>query len=208
MLESNMLNLTFNIFLQFLLPSSFSFSDKLNLMVAVFCLFFLLAYCCCFYFYVFTFERQRHSEILLSKTKYRLRSFMFETIFIVSRNFIRGIIHAFFIRDYKLQISLLSASDLIFLVFAIKMWRCFEYKAIAVLSILYTICLLTFDSFFCLKAIVPIEMGDWNEEKVATILVLILLLFSISISVFFFSALIYQAVKKLCRSNKSKTNTK
>lgn len=129
---------------------------------------------------------------------------MFEAIFVVSRNFARGVIHAFFIGNYKIQISFLSVTDLIFIAVAIKMWNCFEYKVIAVLSILYSMGFFAFDLFFSLKAILPGEKSDWNDEKITMILVLILVMISLSTSLFFLLALVYETIKSCCKSSKRK----
>lgn len=146
-----MLKLTFNCFIQLLLPSHFSTFDKLNLIVTLTFLLLLLLYCLCYYPLIFTYFREADSEVLLVKSKFMFRSFYFECVCIVFRNFIRSLVHSLFISCYSIQISLLAFIDFVFLVATIKLWCCFENRVIALLSILYLFTFFLFDLFFSLK---------------------------------------------------------
>jgi hypothetical protein len=146
-----MLKLTFNCFNQILLPSYFTFLDKINLFVMVGFLLILLMYCFCYYPLVYSFNHKLSSQTLLTKTKFSLPSFYFESIYIVFRNFVRSAIHSLLISNYELQISLLSILDIFFLILSIKMWKCFINKVVLMLCVTYSFAFLCFDMFFVIK---------------------------------------------------------
>lgn len=153
----NLTKLSFNCFVQLLLPSFFFFEDKINLFVSLLFLFIIIIYSHFFYLYIFENEKVKYSGVLLSKTTPKFKSFWFESLFVLVRNLLRGFIHAFLINNYQVQIFLLSLSDAFFLVLAIRMFNCFEFKTIGVMSVCYCLCLLLFDLLFCLKVNLGIQ---------------------------------------------------
>lgn len=146
----NMLKLTFDCFIQILQPSMFDYENKLNLLLSILLLLALLFYCLCYYPLVYSFNSHRVSSILLTKSHYGLSSFYFECTFVVSRNLIRSLIHSLFIRNYSLQIILLSSIDVIVLILGIVMFERFKYRIIGVLCLLYSFIFLGFDAFFAI----------------------------------------------------------
>lgn len=147
-----MLKFTFNCFNQLLMPNSYSFMDKINISFTLISLFALFAYSLCFYPIMYKMRSKQSSKVLLTKTKYSLKSFYFETVSIVFRNFNRAFVHSFFIANYSLQISLLAATDIFYLMLIIKMRKHYLNKFLAFICFLYSFAFFCFDLFFALKA--------------------------------------------------------
>lgn len=120
-----MLKLTFDCFIQMLSMFQFDFIDRLNLVATIILLLCLVIYCFSFYPMIFSLEKKKSSSNLLTTTKYGFKSFYFESIYFVFRNFIRGFIHSFFIGNYSSQIALLFVTDLFFITVCIYMRNCF-----------------------------------------------------------------------------------
>ena len=111
-------------------------------------MFMLLAYSLCYYPLIYKFNGKLKAKILLTKTRYTFKSFYFESIYIVFRNFTRAIIHALLITNYDLQILMLAAVDTFYLLISIKMYKCFINKSVAFFCIMYSLVFLSFDLFF------------------------------------------------------------
>ena len=73
--EPNVMQLTFDCFIQLLLPGHFSFANKLNLLACISVFFVLLFYCFAVYPLCFRYCKKKHAEIFLVRTKPRLGSF-------------------------------------------------------------------------------------------------------------------------------------
>lgn len=204
-----MLKLTFDCFLQLLHPSSFQFIDKLNFIFALTILFILLTYCICLYPLVFESEKETYAETLLTKSTYELRSFYFESVFIVSRNFVRSVFHSFFIKNYKVQICLLSFSDFLFFCFGIKMRKQFSNKVIAILTLTYSFAFFAFDTYFAILTFLePIFRVTFYEELISLILLMTLSGIAILISIVLLIVLVVSLiieVKRSCRSKMEKS---
>lgn len=154
-IESNTLLLTFNSFLQLLSNGLVKIQDKFNLLVTFIFLFFLLFYTFCFYPLIFTWEPKHCSSILLIKCKYKLGGFYIESLNLVCRNLIRGFVNSFLISNYPLQISVLTAIDLVFVFVSIKTFQYYKYKIVGALCVLYYVGFFHFDLYFTVKEIFP-----------------------------------------------------
>lgn len=177
--EINMIKLSFNCFLQFHLLASFTSKDKINLLLNILCLFLLLLYCLCFYFLIYKYERKHYARYLLTKTKFGFKSFIFESSAIVSRNFIRAFIHASLIGHHRIQISLLTLTDFIYLVLNLLMYNRFDKKIIGVLSIIYSFVLFLFDLFFCIKVNVRSEFIQRMDPFMPSLILILFLVFDV-----------------------------
>lgn len=145
-----MLKLTFNCFTQLIQPSNFEFVDKPNTLTTLLFLYMLMLYCLCFYPLIHKFVNFHGSRILLTRTHFRPSSFYFECLSIVFRNFVRSFFHSFFIMNYSSQIIALTVTDVLFLFLAIKMFRLFKYKILAIWSLSYSFVFVVLDLYFAL----------------------------------------------------------
>ncbi len=143
--------LTFNSFLQLLSNGLFSVQDKFNLLATFTFLFVILLYTFCFYPLTFAWEPKQCSSILLIKCKYKLGGFYIESLNLVCRNLVRGFVNSFLISNYPLQISLLTAIDLVFVFVSLKTFKYYKYKIIGALCVFYYVTFFIFDLYFAIN---------------------------------------------------------
>lgn len=114
----------------------------------------------------------------------------------ISRNFIRSLIHSCFISNYGLQISLLSAADIFFLFFSLKHFSCFRSRVIGLMCVLYSFIFVCFDLFFCLRNNTSISyFKELDEENTSFSILLVLAGTSLMLCFVFLSINIYVIIE-------------
>lgn len=147
-IESNMIAIAFMSFKQLRSNSigSFIFQNKLNFAFTSLAIFVFFAYGLCFYMMAYRYAARSSAPTLLNYAGFRLGGFFVESCCRIVRNFVKGLIHAYFIYDYKTQIISLIASDALFVVVALYFTRSFKTRIFRVLYIFYYILFLILDS--------------------------------------------------------------
>lgn len=121
-----MASLAFDCGIQLSMPSFFCIENKINFVAMLVILLALLIYSLCFYNLVYRFYSFKFSGIILQRSHKKLfQSFCMEPLYLVFRVLLRSMIHGFFIENYKIQIFLLLATDLIFTYMVFKIRKIF-----------------------------------------------------------------------------------
>lgn len=147
-LETNMMNLTFESVLQMSVAGSLRFENKLNLTFAVIILFSLALYSVLFYPLIYQFCHRQAAETLLVKCNYQMTSFFVQSFSLVSRNFFRSFIHSFLLQNYKQQILVLAISDVLCCFLCCNFRSKFTNKLFFALFLTYNIVFFIVDMLF------------------------------------------------------------
>lgn len=144
-LESNLIRLTFNSFLQLYVSGSYHFGNKVNLILTVFTLFIVFLYSTAFYILLYRYLKKK-SESLLAFTNFSLRSFILEMVLITWRNLLKGFIHSFLIEFHKEQLISLICVDNFLLIVILFNRNSFLQRTMFLICICYSAMFIIFDS--------------------------------------------------------------
>lgn len=180
LIEANITQLAFMCFLQLKLQGSWGFRNKANFSAMYTVLFVLVAYCVVFYSYVYNLgwrsgslskkkksaasseakysilRKNNFQSILLTRsdpTICSVRPYVYESICIHSRNFLRSLVHALFLANYSVQIGSLFLTDVLSILVAVKFRKCHVHSSVFALILGYYIVFALFDGFFCVREI-------------------------------------------------------
>lgn len=143
--ETNLMRLSFNCFLQFLIASSFQPLNKVNMLICMAFLFIIIIYTFTFYPLIYFYEGKKSAETLLVYSNYSLQSYQFESFCILLRTMVRGSIQALLIQDYSSQITSLAASNLFFVLISVYFRKEFLNKFTFICLFLYNCSFLSMD---------------------------------------------------------------
>ena len=153
-LEANINDIVFNCAIQIRLPSNFNFINKLNLSFNFIALFIMLAYSLCFYIIIFSFFKKHSSRVLLQRCKQEYSiSFLFESMYILFRVFLRTLANGFFIVNYQYQIGLFVFVDVLNLILTFKIRDYFRNKLVFAFCFGYSLSITIFDSYLAAEAL-------------------------------------------------------
>ena len=173
--ESNIMKLTFDCFIQIQLLCHFSFPNKVNSAACTAVVFVFVFYCFAVYPLCFRYCKKKHSEIFLVRTQRRLSSFFVEPLCSVARNFFRAAVQALLLQHYSAQILALAIIDSLFLLSLLFFRKSFVNNlafvgTLAVASVYFTI-----DLVLCLynRKIVVFEGNDLDTFLYNTMIALV-----------------------------------
>lgn len=138
-LEPNVKSLAFNAFLQMSpqMLGYFNFLNKLNFFFACLVLFVVLMCSLPLYLLIFSSAKKSHSKRLLNFTKLTPSSFFLECSTRMLRDFASAFLEAYFLFDYRKQITSLMASQVVYIVLCIYFRRNYVNVFVFVFSTLY-----------------------------------------------------------------------
>ena len=113
MIESNLIYLSFNYFLQLTSPLSASlrFFNKLNIVVANLTFFVVFSYVLLFYLLIYRYCCLKQAKTILNnEAKHTSRGYFCESLCRIGRSLMRGFFHSFFMNNYTIQIIGLACS--------------------------------------------------------------------------------------------------
>lgn len=109
--------------------------------------------CCCFVFYlmVYRYTNTKQASLLLNnELKFYYKSFICESLFRITRNLLRGFLHAYFLSNYNAQIVGLTVIGLLMLLLILKFRKNYENCLIFFLFFSYHFIFFIFDLFLAL----------------------------------------------------------
>ena len=136
LLGENMLYLSFACGVQSRMFFSGIFQHKLNMSIAIFCFYFLLIYCICFYQFTFNDQNKRVASNGLFFCRPTFKGFLLESVVFGIRNLLSGFIHGYLLDHHDLQLYLLIGVNGLVLLLIVRMRKEFAYK----LSFFLTFC--------------------------------------------------------------------
>lgn len=140
--------LTFECGVQMLVLNSYTFFNKLNIVMTILALFAILFYVTSFYPLIFRYQKQNSAKTILNHSFYTYESFMLESFCYLLRNYIRSLIQGTLLLWYSTQLILLCFSNLICIGFCIYFRKLFLSRFAFLFTLLYHIILLTMDTCF------------------------------------------------------------
>jgi hypothetical protein len=147
-IEGNLMVLTFNCCLQLLVPMSFNFFDKLNIVICVLFLFAACVYSIAFYQMIYAVEKKGAAETILKYSEYSVRSYYLESNCFLLRTFVRGVLQALTFQSYFIQIVCLATSDVIFSALTIAFRNQFCYRVVFISVFMYNFLFFLLDGLF------------------------------------------------------------
>jgi hypothetical protein len=158
MIESNLIYLSFNYFLQLNspLPASLRFFNKLNIVVANLTFFVIFSYVLLFYLLIYRYCCLKQAKTILNnEAKHTSRGYFCESLCRIGRNLMRGFFHSFFMNNYTIQIIGLACSGFLttiaLLVFRTNYRNVFAY----ILFFAYHLSFFIFDTILAVHYLKP-----------------------------------------------------
>lgn len=157
LLEPNVKTLAFNSFLQLnqLMLGYYDYVDKGNFCVACLVIFVLLVYSLGVYLVIFGLFKKSYTKNLLNFTKFKASSFFFESFTRIMRDFLNAFFQAYFIFDYKKQITSLMASQIVYIFLCIYFRKNFINSFLFIFSTLYYILFFLFNVILVVQYLHP-----------------------------------------------------
>ena len=145
LIDGNIMFTTFSGFVQLINPGCLNFKDKVNMTITILYLFVNMIFPFVLYPFVFSYSKKSRGEIVLTYAKFTRRGFLMEIMIGCIRSFFRGAIHAFFLKEYAVQLFCLAISDIILILICILLRKGFMNKGMLGAYLLYYVVFLAFD---------------------------------------------------------------
>lgn len=114
-LETNLIFISFNCFLQLYSTSFYKSNDKFNSIISMTVLFISIIYTLTFYVFQYA-KSPQFSESILTYSKFQIKGFICEMNINCIKNLVNGAIHALFLYRYNCQIILLTSTKVYLIV--------------------------------------------------------------------------------------------
>lgn len=204
LIESVTSRVGFDFGLQMLLPSCKGIIDKSNLIICFCFHFVVLFYACSFYPILYSTKKEKNAKVVILPLRRHTFSYFHQPYLIFLKILARSFIHAFFLSHYPLQVGLLFASDIVYIIFCFRI-KCFFYSGLLfMLQFIYLFAFTALDFYYFVESSVKIV----NFQNIREIYGLVTVCTIIGVSILMTLALFVIWIrKKIKMFRKSKIQT-
>lgn len=172
---------------QIIYSNSYFFVSKLNLLMCLLLHFKIIIYMISFYPLLYQFKK-KYSKLISIPSKRNSFSYLLISAFMLSRIFIRSMVHALALSNYKIQMLCLMLVDFVIIVECIKLRNNFYNKVIFTCYLVLIITFFSFDLYFFLEETGSLPVNHKRQLfGLITIIVMILSSICASLVLFFCS---------------------
>lgn len=185
------------------LQGYYKYVNKINYCVTYFVLYILFIYSLASYVIIFKFVKRSYSKVLLNFTKFKASSFFFESFTRIMRDFFNAFFQAYFICDYKKQITSLMASQVVYIFFCIYFRKNYINPFIFIFSTLYYVLFFLFNVILVVEYHHPKLFKNIDFNKIMEIYMLVMIALTFVISIVTILSSLIKLIKQIIKRFKS-----